>query len=94
MPPFKKDYSEDFSIKLNKKNASLIIVALAFVTRLMYYGEVEKVTLWDYFKKEEFYNTFHDLRFIMLYLDAKSEAHFENYINFELNDWHFIIGII
>ena len=45
---------EDFYIRLNKKNASLLVVSLAYLCRVLYYGRVEEVKFSDFFGNENF----------------------------------------
>jgi len=78
----KKKKDCDFHLRLNRRSASLLMCALAFITRYMYYYKVSKVDIWEYLDKKDFNIIYNDLRYIMLYLDGKSEELYSNYKRF------------
>ena len=76
-----KDY---FRMNLNKYNASLLVVTLAFVTRYLYYGKVEEVKFEDYFEDEDFGEIFYQLRMMLLLLNEKCKKSFKDYKEFKI----------
>jgi len=82
----KKKTDCDFHLRLNRRTSSLLICSLAFITRYMYYYKVSKVDIWEYLDKKDFNIIYNDLRYLMLYLDGKSEKLYKNYKNFKLYD--------
>lgn len=83
---FKKKKDCHFHLRLNRRTASLLICSLAFITRYMYYYKVSKVDIWEYLDKKDFNIIYNDLRYLMLYLDGKSEELYKNYKHFKLYD--------
>jgi len=80
----KKKKDCDFHLRLNRRTASLLICSLAFITRYMYYYRVAQVDIWEYLDKNNFNIIYNDLRYLMLYLDGKSEKLYKNYKNFKV----------
>lgn len=75
---------ETFTLELTKYNASLLICALAFVCRYMYYGKVEKINIEDFIKTDNFNETFYDLRLNLWVLHGKAKKHFPDYKEFTI----------
>lgn len=75
---------EFFKMNLNKRNASLLVVTLAFVTRYLYYGKVEEVRFEDYFENEEFGEVFYQLRMMLLLLNENCKRNFRDYEEFKI----------
>lgn len=73
-----------FKINLNKRNASLLVVTLAFVTRYLYYGKVEDVRFEDYFVGEEFGEVFYQLRMMLFLLNENCKKNFKEYEEFKI----------
>lgn len=82
----KEDKKKDceFYLRLNRRTASVLICALAFVVRYIYYYRVENVDIWEYLDKSDIDRTYNDLRYLMLFLDGKSESLYKNYKNFKI----------
>ncbi len=78
------EYKESFNMNLSKRNASLLVVTLAFITRYLYYGKVEDVKFEDYFVDEDFGEIFYQLRMMLLLLNEKCKIHFEDYKEFRI----------
>lgn len=76
-----RDY---FKMNLSKRNASLLVVTLAFVTRYLYYGKVEEVRFEDYFGDEEFDEIFYQLRIMLFLLNEKCKKNFKDYKEFKI----------
>lgn len=74
----------EFYLRLNRRTASVLTCALAFIVRYIYYHRLEKVDIWEYFDKDNFEQTYNDLRYMMLFLDKKSESIYKNYKNFKV----------
>lgn len=83
-PKLKKKTDCDFNLRLNRRTTSLLICSLAFVTRYMYYYRVSKVDIWEFIDKNDFNTIYNDLRYLMLYLDGKSEELYKNYKNIKV----------
>lgn len=75
---------ESFKMNLNKRNASLLVVTLAFITRYLYYGKVEDVKFEDYFTGEDFGEIFYQLRMMMLLLNENCKRNFKDYEEFKI----------
>ena len=75
---------DSFKMNLNKHNASLLVVTLAFVTRYLYYGKVEEVKFEDYFEDEEFGEVFYQLRMMLLLLNENCKKTFRDYEEFKI----------
>lgn len=78
------EYREAFKITLNKRNASLLVVTLAFVTRYLYYGKVEEVRFEDYFEDEDFGEVFYQLRMMLLLLNENCKKNFKDYKEYKI----------
>ena len=78
------EYKDSFHINLNKRNASLLVVTLAFVTRYLYYGKVEEVKFEDYFEDEDFGEIFYQLRMMLLLLNENCKRSFKDYKEFKI----------
>lgn len=83
-PKLKKKIDCEFHLRLNRRTSSLLICSLAFITRYMYYYRVAQVDIWEYLDKNDFNIIYNDLRYLMLYLDGKSEELYKNYKNFKV----------
>lgn len=68
-----------YMLKLNRRISNLIIRAVAFTIRCMWYYRVEDISVWEYFDKEDFDRTYNDLRYLVLYLNYKNESIYKNY---------------
>lgn len=79
-----REYKESFTINLNKQNASLLVVTLAYITRHLYYGKVEEVKFEDYFKNEDFGEIFFQLRILLLLLNENCKRSFEDYEEYKI----------
>ena len=78
------EYKDSFKMNLNKRNASLLVVTLAFVTRYLYYGKVEDVNFEDYFEDEDFGEVFYQLRMMLLLLNENCKKNFKDYKEFKI----------
>lgn len=76
--------NEYFTINLNKYNASLLVVTLAYVTRYLYYGKVEDVKFESYYPNECFDDVFFQLRTIMFAINEKCKSSFEDYKEYKI----------
>lgn len=76
--------NESFTLNLNKQNASLLVVTLAYVTRCLYYGKVEDVKFENYYTDERFEDVFCQLRTMMFLLNEKCKANFEDYKEYKI----------
>lgn len=75
---------ESFTLNLNKQNATLLVVTLAYVTRCLYYGKVEDVRFENYYQDERFEDVFCQLRTMMFLLNEKCKANFEEYKEYKI----------
>ena len=75
---------ESFILNLNKKNATLLVTTLAYVTRCLYYGKVEDVRFENYYGNERFDDIFCQLRTMMFLLNEKCKANFEEYEEYKI----------
>lgn len=75
---------EYFKMNLSKRNASLLVVTLAFVTRYLYYGKVEEVRFEDYYEDEDFGEVFYQLRMMLLLLNENCKKNFKDYKEFKI----------
>lgn len=71
-------------LKLNKRNASLIINSLAFVRRYLYYQKVEEVPIEIFFDKKNFQQDFFDLTISMLKITEDCKNNFYNWKEFKV----------
>lgn len=76
--------NDSFTLNLNKKNASLLVVTLAYVTRCLYYGKVEDIRFENYYGDERFDDIFYQLRTMMFLLNEKCKANFEEYKEYKI----------
>lgn len=76
--------NESFTINLNKTNASLLVVTLAFVCRYLYYGKVEDVRFENYYPNERFEDVFCQLRTMMFLLNEKCKSNFADYKEYKI----------
>lgn len=75
---------EYIQMNLNKHNASLLVVTLAFITRYLYYGKVEEVKFEDYFYDEDFGEIFYQLRVMLLLLNENCKRSFKDYEEYKI----------
>jgi len=62
------------SLKLNRRNASLIINSLAFTRRFLYYHKVEEIPIEIFFDNKNFQQDFFDLTISMVKINEGSRA--------------------
>lgn len=83
----KETITEDknfFVLNLNKYNASLLVVTLAFTCRYLYYGKVEEVNFEDYFVDQDFGEIFYQLRILLFLLNENCKKSFKDYEEFKI----------
>lgn len=80
-----KKYTKEFTIRITPRIASLLSCAVAFTVRCMWYYRVEDTDVWFYMNRDNFDQSYNDLRYFILFLDAKAKDSFENYESFKIN---------
>ena len=73
-----------FDLHLNKYNASLLVCALAYCCRQLYYGKVEDVRFESFFEGCDFNEIFMQLRFLFLMLNEKCKVSFRDYKEYKI----------
>ncbi len=71
-------------LKLNRRNASLIINSLALTKRYLYYKRVEEIPLELYFDKNNFENDMHDLELSIAKITEDCKNNFYNWKEFKI----------
>ncbi|MBQ8043014.1 MAG: hypothetical protein IJ272_02540 [Clostridia bacterium] len=71
-------------LKLNRRNASLIINSLAFVRRYLYYNKVEEIPIEIFFDKKDFQQDFFDLTISMVKITEDCKKNFYNWKEFKI----------
>lgn len=79
-----KTNKESFTLNLNKRNATLLVTTLAYVTRCLYYGKVEDVKFENYYGDERFDDIFCQLRTMMFLLNEKCKDNFVEYEEYKI----------
>ena len=71
-------------LKLNRRNASLIINSLAFTRRYLYYHKVEETEIELFFKKENFDEDILDLAISIAKINEDCKKNFYNWKEFKI----------
>ena len=71
-------------LKLNRRNASLIINSLAFVRRYLYYHKVEEIPIELFFDNKNFQQDFFDLTISMVKINEDCKNNFYNWKEYKI----------
>ncbi len=71
-------------LKLNRRNASLIINSLAFVRRYLYYHKVEEIPIELFFDNKNFQQDFFDLTISMVKINEDCKNNFYNWKEYRI----------
>ena len=71
-------------LRLNRRNASLIINSLAFTRRFLYYNKVEEIPIEIFFDNKNFEQDFFDLTISMVKINEDCKNNFYNWKEFKI----------
>ena len=71
-------------LKLNRRNASLIINSLALTRRFLYYHKVEEIETELFFEKDNFYEDIFDLTLSINKINEDCKNNFYNWKEFKI----------